>query len=90
MPFTISLSQNARAFIRACWLLFLLFASFGERFDRIDHRLLGVESKVAGIDRRLDAEAIRRSELKLPRRVHDLEEEVHGRGRSKHPKHLPL
>jgi len=45
---------------------------------------------VTGVDRRLDAEALRRNDLKVPRRVNDLEEEVYGRGRSKHPKHLPL
>jgi hypothetical protein len=67
-----------------------MVATFGARFDRIEDRLLGLENKVAGIDRRLDTEAVRRSQLKLPRRVHDLEQEVYGRGRSKHPKHLPL
>ena len=54
--------------------------------DKID----GVDSKVAGINRRLDTEAMQRSDLKLGRRVHELEEEVYGTGRSKHPKHVPL
>jgi hypothetical protein len=67
-----------------------MVATFGDRFDRIDQRLLGVENKIAGVYRRLDAEAIRPTEIKLPRRVHDLEEKVYGTGRSKHPKHLPL
>ena len=74
---------------------------FGKRFDKLDEKIAatekaliekidGVDSKAAGINRRLDAEAIQRTDLKLPRRVHDLEEEVYGTGRSKHPKHLPL
>lgn len=67
-----------------------LVATFGSGFDKIGDQLIGLDNKVAGIDRRLDAEAMRRSELKLPRRVHDLEEKAYGRGRSKHPKHLPL
>jgi hypothetical protein len=65
-------------------------ATFGARFDRMEDRLLGLENKVAGIGRRLDTEAVRRSELKLPRRVHDLKENAYGRGRSTHSKHLPL
>jgi len=48
-----------------------------------------VKGKVDGINQRLDTEAMHRSDLKLPRRVHDLEEEVFGPGGSKHPKHLP-
>jgi hypothetical protein len=67
-----------------------MIATFGDRFDKIDHRLLGIESKIVGVDRRLDAEAIRRADLKLTRRVHDLEEKTYGGGRSRHPKHLPL
>jgi hypothetical protein len=67
-----------------------LVINFGERFDKVDDGLLALESKVTAIDRRLDAEAIRRTELRLPQRVHELEENVYGRGRSKHPKHLPL
>jgi hypothetical protein len=65
-------------------------ATFGDRFDKIDQRLLGVENKIAGVDRSLDAEAVRRTERKLPRRVHDLEEKAYGIGRSRHPKHLSL
>ena len=49
-----------------------------------------VKSKVDGINQRLDTEAIQRTDLKVPRRVHDLEEEVFGEGGSKHPKHVPL
>lgn len=67
-----------------------MVATFGARFDKIDDRLLGLEKKVGGIDQRLDAEAIRRSELKLAHRLHGLEEHAYGKGRSKHPKHLPL
>ena len=53
-------------------------------------KIEGVDSKVAGTNRRLDTEAMQRTDLKLPRRVHELEEEVYGAGRSKHPKHVPL
>ena len=70
---------------------------FGKRFDKLDSRfenlqneLAAVRSKVDGTNRRLDTEAMQRTDLKLPRRMHDLEEEVYGAGRSKHPKHMPL
>ena len=63
---------------------------FGKRFDKLDDEVAAVKSKVDGINRRLDTEAMHRSDLKLPRRVHELEEEVYGTARSKHPKHLPL
>ena len=53
-------------------------------------KIEGVDNKVAGTNRRLDTEAMWRTDLKLPRRVHDLEEEVYGIGSSKHPKHVPL
>ena len=57
---------------------------------KIEDRLIAVESKIDGTNRRLDSEAMQRSDLRLPRRVHDLEEEVFGEGGSKHPKHVPL
>ena len=41
-------------------------------------RLIAVESKVSGIDRRLDAEAIRREDEKIPARVLKLEKKVFG------------
>jgi len=77
---------------------------FGKRFDKIDDRfdkldsrfenleneVATVKSKVDGTNRRLDAEAMQRTDLKLPRRMHEVEEEVYGTGRSKHPKHVPL
>jgi len=40
-----------------------------------------------GFVRPLETEAMQHSDLKFPRRVHDLEEEIYGPGRSKHPKH---
>jgi ribosomal protein L19E len=47
-------------------------------------------NKIDGINRRLDTEAMHRTDLKIPRRVHELEESVYGPGNSKHPKHVPL
>lgn len=71
--------------------------TFGKRFDKIDGRfnklddeVAAVKSKVIGTNRRLDTEALQRSDLKLPRRVHRLEEKVFGRGSSQHPKELPF
>ena len=43
---------------------------------KLDDRLAGVESKVAGIDRRLDAEAMRRDDEKLPTRVGKIEKHL--------------
>jgi ribosomal protein L23 len=57
---------------------------------KLTDKIEGVDSKVAGINRRLDTEAMQRSDLKLPKRVHDLEEETFGPGRSKHPRHVPF
>ena len=45
---------------------------------KLDDRLAGVESKVSGIDRRLDAEAMRRDEEKIPARLGKLEKKVFG------------
>jgi predicted nucleic acid-binding Zn-ribbon protein len=50
--------------------------------QRLDDRLAGVESKVAGIDRRLDAEAMRRDDEKIPARVAHLEKKVFGKVRA--------
>lgn len=44
----------------------------------IETRLMAVESKVTGIDRRLDAEAIRRDDEKIPARVANIEKKVFG------------
>jgi hypothetical protein len=54
----------------------------------IEERLTSVESKIAGTNRRLDEEAMRRADLALPKRVSDLEEKTFGA--SRHPKHVPL
>ena len=56
----------------------------------LKEQIATVDSKVAGINRRLDTDAMQRTDLKLPRRVHELEEKVYGTGASKHPKQLPL
>ena len=58
--------------------------------EKLENRLIAVEGKIDGTNRRLDTEAMQRTDLKLPRRVHDLEEKLFGAGRSKHPKHVPL
>lgn len=55
---------------------------------RVDECLDGLDSKVAGINRRLDSEAVARTDLKVPKRVHELEEKVFGT--SRHPKHVAL
>lgn len=54
----------------------------------IEVRLTSVESKIAGTNRRLDEEALLRTDLALPKRVADLEEKTFGS--SRHPKHVPL
>ena len=54
----------------------------------IEDRLTSVESKIAGTNRRLDQEAMLRTDLALPKRVSDLEEKTFGA--SRHPAHIPL
>ena len=49
---------------------------------KLDDRLIGVEGKVSGIDKRLDAEAIRRHGEKIPRRVANIEKKVFGASRA--------
>jgi len=49
---------------------------------KLDDRLIGVEGKVSGIDKRLDAEAIRRDDEKIPRRVANIEKKVFGASRA--------
>jgi len=66
------------------------FDRVDDRFDKLDDEVAAVKSKVEGINRRLDTEAMQRTDLKLPRRMHEVEEKVYGTGRSKHPKHVPL
>lgn len=51
-------------------------------------QIAGVESKIAGTNRRLDSEAMLRDDLELPKRVSDLE--VKTFGSSRHPKHIPV
>jgi hypothetical protein len=53
-----------------------------EELKPIETRLMSVESKVAGIDRRLDAEAMRRDDEKIPARVTHLEKKVFGAPRA--------
>jgi hypothetical protein len=59
-----------------------------EALKPIEDRLTSVESKVAGTNRRLDTDAMFRSDLALPKRVSDLEEKTFGA--SRHPAHIPL
>jgi hypothetical protein len=47
-----------------------------EELKPIETRLAAVDGKVAGIDRRLDAEAIKRDGEKIPARVDKLEKKV--------------
>jgi hypothetical protein len=47
-------------------------------FKNLDDRLSAVESKVDGINRRLDTEAMIRTDQKLTERVNDLEIELFG------------
>ena len=58
----------------------------GKLTDKID----GLTIKVEAVQKTVDAEAMRRTDLKLPRRVHDLEEKLYGSGRSRHPVNVPL
>ena len=48
----------------------------------IETRLTAVEGKVSGIDRRLDAEAMRRDDEKIPARVANIEKKVFGASRA--------
>jgi hypothetical protein len=59
-----------------------------EALKPIEDRLTAVESKVSGINRRLDTDAMFRTDLGLPKRVSDLEEKTFGA--SRHPQHLPV
>lgn len=59
-----------------------------EELKPIEDRLTSVESKIAGTNRRLDEEAMLRTDLALPKRVSDLEAKAFGT--SRHPKHIPL
>src|SRR5262245_15968377 len=61
-----------------------LDAKLAAHIDAIGTRLVAVESKVDGINRRLDTEAMMRTDQKLPERVTDLEIELFGT--SKAPK----
>lgn len=55
---------------------------------RLSDKIDGMESKASGIQRSLDAERMQRTDRKIPRRLHDVEEKVYGVGGSKHPKHI--
>lgn len=59
-----------------------------EELQSIEDRLISVESKITGTNRRLDDEAMLRTDLALPTRIADLEETTFGA--SRHPKHVPL
>jgi hypothetical protein len=59
-----------------------------EELKPIEDRLTSVGNKIAGTNRRLDEEAMQRSDLALPKRVSDLEEKTFGP--SRHPQQIPL
>jgi transcriptional regulator of acetoin/glycerol metabolism len=46
---------------------------FGTRFDKLDDELTAVKSKLDGINRRLDSEAMLRTDQKIPARVAAIE-----------------
>jgi len=48
----------------------------------VETRLMAIESKVSGVDRRLDAEAMRRDDEKIPARIAHLEKKVFGTPRT--------
>jgi hypothetical protein len=73
------ISENVRPIVRE---------EITDALKPIEERLTSVESKVSGINRRLDTEAMYRGDLALPKRVSDLEEKTFGA--SRHPQHLPL
>ena len=52
------------------------------RVATVETRLQAVEGKVSGIDRRLDVEAMRRDDEKIPVRVGHLEKKVFGASRA--------
>ena len=54
----------------------------GEKLKPIDSLLAAVEGKVSGIDRRLDTEAMRRDDEKIPTRVAHIEKKVFGASRA--------
>ena len=56
-----------------------------ERLKSVEQRLQAVASKIDGINRRLDSEAIQRTDLKLPLRVGELEAHVFGAARADQP-----
>jgi hypothetical protein len=60
------------------------------RLDSLEDRLGAVENKLTGLYRMHEAEGMKQQDLKLARRIHDLEEKLYGAGKSRHPKHLPL
>lgn len=64
------------------------FDKIDKRFDKVDSEIAAVKGKVAGSNNRLDLESMRRTDLKLPRRMHEVEMKVFGA--SKHPKALPF
>ena len=65
-----------------------------DRIDKVENKLSdridGVDSKAKGIQQSLDVERVERTDLKLPRRLRDVEEKVYGVGGSRHPKHISL
>lgn len=52
------------------------------KLEPIEMRLAAVESKIDGINRRLDSDAMQRADLKLPQRTSDLETQVFGAARA--------
>lgn len=61
-----------------------------DRIDKVGDRTTAVEGKIKGIYNLLEEKARTETDLKIPSRLHDVEEKVYGVGGSKHPKHISL
>lgn len=49
---------------------------FGARFDNLDDEITAVKSKVDGVNKRLDSEAMLRGDQKIPERVEAMEKHL--------------
>jgi len=61
-----------------------------EELKPTSENVAALKMKIDGIQQSLDTERQARTDLKIPRRLHNVEEKVYGVGRSKHPRHIPF